>query len=120
MLYFVCFDSSYDSLTLYDGDSNAAIMIGKYCGSTLPPTFISSSNAAFLHFESDGGATETGFKLGYHAYNRCNHQYSKIHPNPVVITTKPSLLEILKNIYRENYFQQIESIMVQGKHKVLK
>ena len=36
---------------------------------------------------------------GYHAYNRCNHQYSKIHPNPVVITTKPSLLEILKNIF---------------------
>ena len=36
---------------------------------------------------------------GYHAYNRCNHQYSKIHPNPVLITTKPSLLEILKNIF---------------------
>ena len=38
---------------------------------------------------------------GYHAYNRCNHQYSKIHPNPVLITTKPSLLEILKNIFRK-------------------
>ena len=52
-------------------------------------------------------------EYGYHAYNRCNHQYSKIHPNPVLITTKPSLLEILKNIFSKmhNFFSNSVSYL---------
>ena len=56
---------SYDSLTLYDGNSTTAQMIGKYCGQSTPPSFISSTNAAFLHFLSDGSVALTGFKLEY-------------------------------------------------------
>ena len=38
---------------MYDGDSNSAAMIGKYCGQANPPNFITSSSTAFIHFHSD-------------------------------------------------------------------
>ena len=72
---------SYDSLTLYDGDSNAVAMVGKYCGQVNPPNFISSSNTAFIHFQSDAMKLHlieySGFKLEYHAYNRHPSKYLK-------------------------------------------
>ena len=58
-------NSSYDSLTLYDGDSNSAPMIGKYCGNSIPNNQISSTNSVLILFESDGSVTEFGFKLEY-------------------------------------------------------
>ena len=60
---------SLDSLTLYDGDSNSSLMLGKYCGDSNPPSHISSSNNIFIHFQSNGiylGYAGTGFKLKYH------------------------------------------------------
>ena len=65
------FFSNDDSLTLYDGDSNAAAMIGEYCGQSIPPSYISSTNEVFIHFESDGIDTNNnGFKLEYHPYSK--------------------------------------------------
>jgi hypothetical protein len=51
---------------LYDGDSSASSLIEKYCGTSLPPNFISSTNKAFIHFHSDKYyQTKTGFELEY-------------------------------------------------------
>ena len=62
--------SSYDSLTLYDGNSNTAPQIGVYCGQ-LPPSLISTSNEAFLHFQSNSwNDNNNGFKLEYHPYSK--------------------------------------------------
>ena len=58
-------NSSSDSLTLYDGDSNSAPMIGEYCGNSIPNNQISSSNSVLIHFESDGYFTRSGFHLEY-------------------------------------------------------
>ena len=58
-------NSSYDSLTLYDGDSNSAPMIGEYCGNSIPNNQISSTNSVLIHFESDGFNTRPGFNLQY-------------------------------------------------------
>ena len=44
---------SFDYLILYNGDSSASPLIGKYCGDLLPPDFISSTNSAFIHFHTD-------------------------------------------------------------------
>ena len=60
---------SYDSLTVYDGDSNGSPMLGKYCGTSIPPSHISSNNNIFIHFDTDGYQTKTGFKLEYHPSN---------------------------------------------------
>ena len=62
---------SYDSLTIYDGDSNAYPMLGKYYGTSIPPSQISSINKIFIHFQSDGSHSATGFKLEYHQFG--NH-----------------------------------------------
>ena len=49
-------------------------MIGKYCGQSTPPSFISSSHQVFLHFESVGDSiiinSNNGFKLEYHAFSK--------------------------------------------------
>ena len=70
-------DFRCDSLTLYDGDSQKAALIGPYCGeSILPSPFVSTNNKALIHFQSDLDTTFAsyrdfyGFKLQYHSYSK--------------------------------------------------
>ena len=56
---------SYDSLTIYDGGSSTSPMMGKYCGDSIPPSHVSSSNEILVHFQSDGSVTYSGFKMEY-------------------------------------------------------
>ena len=64
---------SCDLLTVYDGDSNTSPMLGNpYCGDSLPPSQISSSNQIFIHFYSNHLYTGTGFKLEYNATSKFN------------------------------------------------
>jgi hypothetical protein len=49
-------------------------MIGKYCGDSIPPSYVSSSNEILIHFQSDGFATRTGFKMEYHPAGK-QHQF---------------------------------------------
>ena len=58
-------NSRDDSLTLYDGDSTSAPMIGEYCGNSIPNNQISTSNSVLIHFESDWASTRSGFHLEY-------------------------------------------------------
>ena len=61
----------FDSLNIYDGASDTSPMLGNpYCGDSLPPSQISSSNHLFFHFHSDHKTTETGFKLEYNATSK--------------------------------------------------
>ena len=54
-------------MTFYNGDSGASPLIGHYCGTSLPPNFISSSNRTFIHFKTDESKNKKGFKLEYKA-----------------------------------------------------
>ena len=57
---------SYDSLTIYDGGSSTSPMMGKYCGDSIPPSHVSSSNEILIHFEADYYNGNTyGFKMEY-------------------------------------------------------
>ena len=67
-----------DSLTLYDGDSIGSPMLGKYCGVSIPPSHISSSNKILVHFQSDGSITHTGFRI---EYNPTGKQHISIQNN---------------------------------------
>ena len=67
---------SYDSLTLFDGDSNGSPILGKYCGTSIPPNHISSSNKIFIHFETNGEIRKPGFKLEYHPFSK-TYSYSR-------------------------------------------
>ena len=61
-------------------------MIGKYCGDSIPPSHVSSSNEVLIHFHSDGPTTETGFKMEYHPLGK-THQL-KITLNIVGMITE--------------------------------
>ncbi|XP_044726579.1 cubilin-like [Chrysoperla carnea] len=50
-----------DFIQLNDGPSDAADMIYKHCGHTLPNTVTTSTNHAWLRFVSDGDVASTGF-----------------------------------------------------------
>jgi hypothetical protein len=50
-----------DYLTVYDGDSITAPVIGSFSGDTLPGTVTSTGNKMLILFESGAGVTDEGF-----------------------------------------------------------
>jgi hypothetical protein len=65
---------SWDSLTIYDGDSSTSPMMGKYCGNSIPPSHVSSSNEVLIHFQSDPVCcTGAGFKMEYNPIGKQNN-----------------------------------------------
>ena len=63
---------SFDSLTIYDGDSSTSPIIGKYCGDSIPPSHISSSNKVLIRFQADSLYTAAGFQLEYNPTGKQN------------------------------------------------
>ena len=77
-----------DSLTIFDGSSNTSPMLaGPYCGDSLPPSQISSSNNLFIYFHSNFYYTETGFKLEYNSTSK--------NPNKIDICTNVFVSRLL-------------------------
>lgn len=56
---------SYDFLTIYDGTSAAAPIIGSYTGNTLPPPINSASGSLYLEFTSDWSIYYSGFAASW-------------------------------------------------------
>ena len=54
-----------DSLTVYDGDSRSAPLLGTIRGHTLPRDVFSTNNTMLVCFESDGSGTWNGFEINY-------------------------------------------------------
>ena len=48
-------------------------MMGKYCGASIQPSYISSSKEIMVHFETDGyNGNENGFKMEYNPTGKQN------------------------------------------------
>jgi len=64
-------ESCCDGLTIYDGNSTAAPIIGTYRGSTLPPGIRSTAADGSLtfRFTSDGSVTGTGWQASFSCCN---------------------------------------------------
>ena len=58
---------SDDSLTIYDGGSSTSPMMGKFCGASIPPSHVSSSNEILIQFQSDEYEDDIGggFQMEY-------------------------------------------------------
>jgi spore germination protein YaaH len=54
-------ETNFDSLWLYNGNSTASPLIGRYTGATGPGTVTSTGNAITMRFKSDGTTNNTGF-----------------------------------------------------------
>ena len=66
------FFSSFDSLTIYDGGSSTSLLMGKYCGDSIPSSHVSSSNEVLIQFQSDGSYTRAGFQMEYNPLGKQN------------------------------------------------
>ena len=55
-------------LEVRDGDSPNSMLVGKFCGSTQPPSFSSSTNSLYLRFHSsEDQSTSVGFNATFKA-----------------------------------------------------
>jgi len=66
---------SYDCLQLLDGpDTDSEPLTARLCGRHVPATtFLTSANAATVHFRSDYFTAGTGFELDYHVVVSHHH-----------------------------------------------
>ena len=62
-------------------------MMGKYCGDSIPPSHVSSSNEVLIHFQFDGAATRAGFQMEYNPTGK-SHQFKTTLHNMGIITEK--------------------------------
>lgn len=88
----------YDHLSVYDGNSTNAPLIGRYCNSNPPPNTINSSTGAItIHFHSDPGLELEGFEISWDCYTNPNpladFDLSKtaVCPNETVSLTNNSI-----------------------------
>uniref|UniRef100_U3KLX7 Cubilin n=1 Tax=Oryctolagus cuniculus TaxID=9986 RepID=U3KLX7_RABIT len=56
---------SHDYLAIYDGSNTTDPLLGKFCGSDLPPNIRSSNNYMLLVFKTDSLDTAKGWKISF-------------------------------------------------------
>ncbi|XP_058274909.1 neuropilin-1a-like isoform X2 [Hemibagrus wyckioides] len=61
-------ECKYDFLEVYDGDSEKASLVGKYCGKIAPSPITSSGNFLLIKFTSDYETTGAGFSIRYEVH----------------------------------------------------
>ncbi len=64
---------SYDYVEVHDGGRPDSPLVGRYCGSDLPPVYATSSNQAYIRFRTDYSVTRGGFRIRYEigTYSHC-------------------------------------------------
>ena len=58
-----------DVVSVYDGETTSALLLGNYCGTTKPPTLRSSGNKLLIVLKSNAMANSKGFQLSYQTGN---------------------------------------------------
>ncbi|KAG9276492.1 cubilin [Astyanax mexicanus] len=56
---------AFDYVALYDGPNTLAPLLGKFCGTELPPTLKTTSNDLFIVFKTDSSVTGEGWRASY-------------------------------------------------------
>jgi hypothetical protein len=82
-------EPNFDFLTIYDGPTPAARILGRYHGGQRPPdTLRSSGSAVFIEFSTDGSLTDRGWQLSWRPYVATARGLSRpplplnLYPNP--------------------------------------
>lgn len=58
-------ECDYDSVTVYDGDSQADPMLGRWCGGERPPSLVSRGNKLLVVLSTDRNEAHRGFTAAY-------------------------------------------------------
>ena len=62
-------ETEYDIVSIYDGNSAGAPLIGTYSGSSIPGSINSEGNSLFITFNTNGINENSGWQLFYFAYS---------------------------------------------------
>ena len=54
-----------------EGGDEESPLVGRYCGNTLPPSYVSQGNKVLVHFRSDWSQAGLGFKAKYELGKTC-------------------------------------------------
>eukprot|EP00094_Tigriopus_californicus_P007480 TCALIF_07202-PA protein Name:"Similar to CUBN Cubilin (Canis familiaris)" AED:0.20 eAED:0.21 QI:0/0.76/0.57/0.97/0.85/0.88/35/0/3998 len=73
----------YDFLEVRDGSTPDSPLAGRYCGTTRPPRYVSTTNTLFIHFKTDQSITGIGFRAKYKTV--CGGEFT----NPTGIISSP-------------------------------
>ncbi|XP_053529482.1 neuropilin-1a isoform X3 [Ictalurus punctatus] len=74
-------ECKYDFLEVYDGNSDKAGLVGKYCGKIAPSPITSSGNVLLIKFTSDYETTGAGFSIRYEvhrAVSECSRNFTAL------------------------------------------
>lgn len=58
-------ECDYDSVTVYDGNSQADPMLGRWCGGERPPSLVSRGNKLLVVLSTDRNEAHRGFTAAY-------------------------------------------------------
>lgn len=64
-------ECAYDHLEAFDGDSDAAAILGRLCGSKIPEPLVSTGNKMYLRFISDASVQRKGFQASHSTGSEC-------------------------------------------------
>ena len=56
-------------MEIRDGGTPNSLLVGKYCGSGLPPEYLSSGSQIFVRFKTDHSIVGNGFKITYETFD---------------------------------------------------
>lgn len=87
MCAFVCV-CRYDFLEVYDGDSERANLLGKYCGKIAPSPITSSGNLLLIKFTSDYETTGAGFSIRYEVHRAGQTSTHTRKKHPFIVTNE--------------------------------
>lgn len=74
-------ECAYDHLEAFDGDGDAAAILGRLCGSKVPEALVSTANRMYLRFISDASVQRKGFQAT-HATGILNHIFFSFFSYP--------------------------------------
>ena len=55
----------YDFLEVHEGRNEETPLVGRYCGNSLPPDYVSSGNEVYIRFKTDHSVSGRGFRIQY-------------------------------------------------------
>ena len=55
----------YDFVEIRDGGTPDSPLVGRYCGTDLPPEFVSSGSRLYVRFKTDYSVAHDGFRISY-------------------------------------------------------
>ncbi|CDW52674.1 bone morphogenetic protein [Trichuris trichiura] len=94
----------YDYVEVYDGESENAMRLGRFCGNKLPSMFISSGSVLRVRFRADDTVTAKGFVYEYFLTDQVEGVTYTEQPGP---TTRPPLEPVINERANNRFASRI-------------